>query len=382
MISRLDEAVLDDLEALEAGDPAGMLRAVASSAAQVREAATVTREVDLARLVEDGRPRAIVVAGMGGSGISGDVLAAVAGVGAPIPIVTHRGYGLPGWVGAGDLVIAVSCSGSTEETLAATDEAIRRGAGLLGVGALGSPLAQRAEQARAPFVPVTAGDRLPRAMLWALATPLLVVARELEVLSLPDATLEATAARLETVAVACRPDSEAFVNPAKTLALELADTLPMAWGSGPVTSVVAYRLAGQLAENAKLPAISGGLPEASHNQVVAFDGPYAGRGPDLVGDLFRDRVDEPEPSPRLRLVLLREGAEEHPQVRRRADASRELAGARGVPVTELVAEGESAYERLASLVGLIDYASVYLALALGIDPTPIAPISELKDRIG
>jgi glucose/mannose-6-phosphate isomerase len=154
-VTGLDEQLLDDVAALEAGDPSQMLRAVASSAAQIRMAVTSAAEAGLDAVRELGRPRAIVVAGMGGSGISGDVLVAVTGQASPVPLIVHRGYGLPGWVGAADLVVSVSCSGSTEETLSATDEAIRRGTPLVGVGRAGSPLARRCESARAPFVPVT-----------------------------------------------------------------------------------------------------------------------------------------------------------------------------------------------------------------------------------
>ena len=127
--------VLDDVAALEAGDPAGMLRAIASSAAQVRESALLAGEAGVARLAEDGRPRAVVVVGMGGSAIAGDVLAAVAGPALPVPVVVHRDFGLPGWVGPMDLVVAVSCSGETAETLSALEEAVRRGCRLLVVGA-------------------------------------------------------------------------------------------------------------------------------------------------------------------------------------------------------------------------------------------------------
>ena len=109
-----------------------MLRAVATSAAQVRASLTAVRETDLTRLAPDDRPRALVVAGMGGSGISGDVLAAVVGLGCPVPVVVHRGYGLPGWVGAADLAVAVSCSGTT------AGDAQRRGRGRPTRGAAGS----------------------------------------------------------------------------------------------------------------------------------------------------------------------------------------------------------------------------------------------------
>lgn len=367
---------LDDTAALEAADPGQMLRAIASSAAQVRQAATLCTEVGLARLADESRPRAVVVAGMGGSAAAGDVLAAVAGEGCPVPITVHRGHGLPGWVGAADLVAAVSSSGVTEETLSATDEAVRRGARLICIGAPGSPLAQRAEQSRAVYVPADPVGRRPRANLWALATPLVLAGEALGLLAAPPAAIEATAIMLESAAGRCRPSSDAFVNPAKSLALTLAGSLPVCWGSSPLTGLAARRLTTQLNENAKYPAIAGVLPEAGHNQVVAFDGPFAGGA--ATPDLFAERVSEPAPV-RLQLVLLREDAE-HPQVARRADTSVQLARQRGIVVTELRAEGRSAYERLASLLCLLDYASVYLGLLLGLDPSPIEAIDVLKEQ--
>jgi hypothetical protein len=87
--------LLDDVDALDAGDPAGMLPAVASSAAQVREAAVLAGEADLARLTEEGRPRAVVVCGSGSAATAGDLLAAVAGTSSPVPLLVHRGPGCP-----------------------------------------------------------------------------------------------------------------------------------------------------------------------------------------------------------------------------------------------------------------------------------------------
>ena len=117
-----DDLVLDDPQALEAADLGGMLRATADAGAQVRRALAATDPQALAAVAADGRPRAVVVAGMGGSGISGDVLAAVCGSGCPVLVTTVRDYTLPGWVGPLDLVIAVSCSGRTEETLSVATE--------------------------------------------------------------------------------------------------------------------------------------------------------------------------------------------------------------------------------------------------------------------
>jgi glucose/mannose-6-phosphate isomerase len=369
---------LDDVALLETADPSSMLRQVASSAAQVREAARVAAEAGLDRLTADGRPRAIVVTGMGGSGIAGEVLAAVAGQGCPVQVTTVHDYRLPGWVGAADLVIAVSCSGATEETLSAAEEAVRRGCRLLGVGGQGSPLARLAEQASAPFIEVRPSG-MPRSMLWGLSVPLVVAAARLGLFDMPGEAYEAAAAELERVAHLCRPDSEAFVNPAKALALDLSGTLPMIWGTSPLTGVAAARFACQLHENGKYPAIAGVLPEANHNQVVTFDGPFAAgpqatdlgqAGPALAG----------APAVPLRLILLRD-TQEHPQVARRREESARIAADRGIEVTELAASGDLPLERLASIVSLIDYASVYLAIANGIDPAPIAAIQELKARI-
>jgi glucose/mannose-6-phosphate isomerase len=395
---------LDNVALLEAADPAGMLRQVASSAAQVRESAQLAHEADLGEVIAAGRPRAVVVTGMGGSGIAGEVLAAVAGPGCPVQVTTVHDYRLPGWVGAADLVIAVSCSGATEETLSAAGEAVRRGCRLLGVGSKDSPLAAMAEQARAAFIPVKPVG-MPRSMLWGLSVPLVVVASRLGLFSMPPQGYEAAAAELERAAHQCRPDSEAFVNPAKGLALDLSGTLPMIWGTSPLAGVAASRFANQLHENGKYPAVCGVLPEANHNQVVVFDGPFArephgaAAGPDeglapgspddvlpglnggLAPGLGNGRAHEAQgPLVPLRLVLLRD-THEHPQVARRREESAKLAAQRGIEVSELTAVGDLPLERLASLVALIDYASVYLAIAGGIDPAPIAAIQELKARI-
>ena len=363
----LAEWRLDDPAEIEAADPGDMLRQVASSAAQVRSALLATQETEFGELAGAGRPRAIVVSGMGGSGIAGDVLAAVCGTGCPTQIVSAHGYQLPGWVSASDLVIAVSCSGSTEETLAAAEDGVRRGCRLVGVGGASSPLAGLAEQARAPFVPVRSAG-MPRSTLWGLSIPLIGVAARLGLCEAGPEAHEAAAAVLENISQRCRPDSDSFVNPAKGLALELAGTLPMIWGTSPLTGVAAYRFACQLNENAKHPAVQGVLPEANHNQVVAFDGPFAG-GRGGAG-----------PAVPLHLVTLAD-AREHPQMARRREASARLAAERGVGVTELAAAGDHPFERLASLIQIIDYATVYLGIALGYDPSPIAAIQELKASI-
>jgi glucose/mannose-6-phosphate isomerase len=365
---------LDDVDAVEAADPGQMLRAVASSAAQVREAVALTADAGL-ELLDRSRPRSLVTVGMGGSGIAGDILAAAVGPSCPVPVVPHRGFGLPGWVGAADVVLAVSCSGSTAETLSATEEAVRRGARVLGVAAEGSPLADLVHRGHGPCV-AAPGGRQPRASLWSLVVPLVLAADHLGLLGEPVA-VDVTADRLEQIAERCHPARDGLVNPAKELAYGLAGALTVVWGATPLTGAVAYRFACQLNENAKLPAVCGVLPEAAHNQIVPYDGPFA---PGVVRDIFADPdLDEPEPIG-IHQVLLREPDHEHDAVGRVADAVALMAAERGLRVTQVPAEGASRLERVASLVGLLDYASVYLGLLGGVDPTPVDAITALKAR--
>jgi glucose/mannose-6-phosphate isomerase len=369
---------LDDPEALAAADSGDRLRQVASAAAQLREAQLLTAEAAIDGIADGGRPRAVVVAGTGEAGIAGDMLTAVCGPGCPVPVTTLRGYRLPGWVGAADLVIAISGSGATEETISVAAEAARRGCRLLCVCRAGSPLADIAVQSGAPFVPVPPSWP-PGAALWGLAVPPLLAASALRVADVPAGLLETIAARLEEMSHRCRPASETFVNPGKQTATEIAGSIPMIWGASPLAGTVAYRFACQLARDAKYPAISGELPEVNQHQVMTFDGAFAARDED---DLFRDRVDEPAAgsAARLHLVIVRD-IDEHPHMARRREVSVELAGERGVPVSELVAEGEHPLERLAGLIAHADYASVYVALATGADPAPVATIQELEARI-
>lgn len=354
-----NEYLLDEPDEIEAADPGAMLRAVAGAPAQFREAMTAADDAGLERIAEDGRPRAVVVTGMGGSAIAGDVLGAVAGLGASVPILTHRGYGLPGWVGATDLVIAVSASGKTEETLSAAEEAVRRGCRIVTVGAEGSPLADLGARGRGPHV-VVPGGRVPRASFWALSVPVLVAGAHAGVVRVTTADLDATADLLDLLTERYKPAKESFLNPAKSLALSFAEPLAVVWGTSPLAGVAAYRAACQFNENSKRPCVYGALPEVNHNQVVPYD--------------------DAEAAERFRILFLRD-TEEHASVARRVEISQELARERGIAFDEVVAEGETPVARLASLVAAIDFTTTYLALLLGQDPTAMAPIDELKARL-
>jgi glucose/mannose-6-phosphate isomerase len=384
---------LDDPELVESGDPGGMLRQIASSAAQVRTVLRACDETDLSALRPDSRPRAIVTAGAGGSVFAGDTLAAICGPRSPVQVIGVSGYQLPGWVGAADLVIAVSRSGHTAEVLALATEAARRGCDLVGVGAPGSALQQITVSARGIFIPVTHSGPA-RCTPWSLAVPLLVIASRLGVARVDPAAYEATAVAMEDISHQCRPSSESFVNPAKSLALDLVGTLPLIWGASPLAATAARRFASQLAANAKYPSLAGVLPDVGHDQVAAFDGPFAPApepnfpaAEDFDDSSFDElsvedvtSLDEaPENQALLRLILLSDPAGEHTAVTRAREGAATLATARGIDVSEIAMDGAEPLLRLASAVHLLDYASVYLGIACGIDPLAIAAIKDLRD---
>jgi D-arabinose 5-phosphate isomerase GutQ len=375
---QIDESRLDDPEVLGDTDAAAMLRSVAGAGPQLREAAALAAEAHLHTLGEDGRPRALVVAGVGTAARTGDVLAAVAGSGCPVPVLSHRSAIVPGWVGAADVVIAVSASGKGPEALAAAEAAMHRGARLVAVGAADSPLQSMAERARAHFVPVPP-RRPARVSFWALCVPVLLAGRALGLANVTEADFAETAKRLDDDAERCRPLGEVFVNQGKSLAVELAGTIPVVWGTNRLASVAASRFADSLAANARYPAVAGALVEAGRGRVGLLDGPFGSMASGLE-DFFADRVDAGVGDTRLRLVLLRDDSES-PVAARRAEAVADLAAARGVGVSVVMAEGFSELERLASLVQIPDFASVYLALLHGIDPIAVPAVTELKERI-
>jgi hypothetical protein len=375
MTLTLDERLLDDPAALAAADSRGMLLALASAGAQLREAATLAREASVVAVADDGRPRAVVVAALGGSAAVGDLLTALAGPGAPVPVQAVSTNTLPGWVGPVDLVVAVSLSGRAEGPLAVAAEAARRGCRLLTVGAAGSPLAEVTARAHGIHVPTGRSVQSSRTGVWGLSVPVLLAAHALDLVDLTDAGLEETAAVLDDVAERARPSSETFVNPAKTLAVDLAGSVPRVLGEGPFAGTAAVRAATELARSARHPAVHGTLPDDATTVVATFDGPFARRDEDLFADPF----DAPEPpGSRVRLLLLRDDTVDA-ETRHVTDVVRETATASGVRVDDLAATGTHPLARVAGLIALTDFAAAYLALGAGLDPATSPHVADLRE---
>jgi len=214
----------------------------------------------------------------------------------------------------------------------------------------------------------------------------LLAARALGLLRINEADFAETATRLDADAERCRPGAESFVNPAKALALDLANSIPIVWGSSPLATVAARRVGDMLSANARYPVVAGALGEAGRGRVGLIDGVY-GALVEGERDIFADPDGGPEMT-RLRLLILRDGglADDDPAdgepvavEDRRADAVGELAQLRGVRCGVIQAEGASPLERLASLIAVPDFASVYLALAHGLDPSAVPAVEEMKE---
>jgi glucose/mannose-6-phosphate isomerase len=370
----IDDLLLDDIAGMTALDASHMLQAVASSGAQMREAVSVIDRAMLAEVSKGEQPRNLVIAGMGGSGVGGDVLKAVIGQSTPLPIISERSHSLSGWVGPMDVVVGVSCSGTTEETLSATAEAGRRGARVITIGASGSDLEKLSNSiAGAIHFAIDSKGRSPRASLWTHATPLLMVANALGIAHIDEKEFEIAADLMDELSVMNGPSIPLAENPAKGFALTCAESLPMVWGTGMIGATASARFMAQLAENAKIPAAHGELPEAGHNQFVAFDGVLAAGAP--ARDIFTDHdgaIDR-----RTHLFILRD-TKEHPAVEKRIGIVCKIASDRNVPVTLIQAQDGHPVSRLASLMIPTDWASVYAGLSLGIDPSQISTINQLK----
>jgi Bacterial phospho-glucose isomerase C-terminal SIS domain len=368
----LAEEVLDDLEMLRARDPRGLLPAVAGAGAQVRETARLTGEAGLERVTAGGRPRGLVIVARREGAVAAQVLRALLGPASPVTVDVVPGPDLPVWTGPSDIAVVATRTGAGRYAVTPAYEAARRGVTLLGIGAEDAPLRAACSTARAPYVPLPR-SRVRHTTLWSLLTPLLQLAVGLDLLSEEAADLEAVAAALDEVAAECGPARESFVNPAKTLALELLDALPVIAAEGPLAGTAATRIADQLATLAGLPVTTFRMPDQRVAACAVLRGPLAPEGGE--DDFFRDRAEDS--GRRLRLLTVRDadagehdgGGEREPRSAREAlsEALRSATTA-NVPVSGLAEHGEperhGRLPQLARQLAVADFTAVYLALAL------------------
>lgn len=302
--------------------------------------------------------RQILVCGMGGSGSTGDLLQAICPQSA-LPIWVNKSAELPAWVNAETLVIGVSYSGETAETLACIQAALARGAQIQ-VLASGGRLAALAQTHALNWVPLD-GGLPPRAalfdMLFALLGSLVQAKPLSELLGLSQADITGALPFLATLSQAwALEQASPLASMPYLLAQALLPASPLLWGNDSATACIAQRWKNQFSENAKTLASCSVLPELNHNEMVAMCAAYHSQS---------------------QLIYLTLGS-----VDALADrVSLEMVASQLAAVHTLRAEGQNHLERVVYLTCLADFVSVYLALLKETDPTPIAAINEFKRRI-
>jgi glucose/mannose-6-phosphate isomerase len=302
---------------------------------------------------------AVVVLGMGGSGMAGDVLAAVAASTVPVPVVVVKSYECPAFVGEGTLVFAVSASGNTEETIQAASDAAVAGARMVVVTG-GGELTRLATSWGAPLIGVPTDIPQPRAALGAMAMPLIVVLEDIGLFRGTtywiDAAIDQLKRRRDALAVAGDASAAADV------ARRIGATIPLIQGGGAVGATAAQRWRTQVNENAKAPAFASAQPELCHNEVCGW-GQHS--------DLTRRSLTT--------VALRHEG--EHPQVSRRFELTSAVLEGEVADQIEVWAEGDGDLAQLFDLILFGDYVSLWMAAEAGIDPGPVDVLVDLKRRL-
>jgi glucose/mannose-6-phosphate isomerase len=307
---------------------------------------------------EYGRAGQILVLGMGGSAIGGDLVRTLAEDQASAPFLVCRDYRVPGFVGPDTLAIASSYSGGTEETLAATQDALDRGARVIAI-TTGGRIARLAQERGFPALRFQY-EAQPRAAVGFSFGLLLGLLAKLGYLDEGRLGMDEAVQMAESLPVVLGPEVPAESNPAKQLALRIQGNLPVVYGAG-LLSEVARRWKGQFNENSKSWAFFEQLPELNHNAVVGYENPA-----DLAGRLY---------------VLLLSSSTYHPRVAARVRITAQILGQRGVPHEVVEARGSTPAAQLVHSLLTGDYASYYLSLLYDTDPTPVRTIDFLKNEL-
>lgn len=330
-----DDSRLDDPGALAAFDP--QLRHLAGAGARLRVEAS-TAEEPLSLLDVSSRPRAVIALGP-----EARLLRAVLEPVAPVPFVAWPRAGLPGWVGPLDVVVVLAPGQHDEAVRAAVHEAERRGSQLILACPPRSPLTELVGR-RSTVLPMTTGDELAAA---------LVVLEALHRLGLgPAVPVRQVADAVDEVAERCSPHADVAANPAKDLALGLAEAQPLVWGGSTLAARVSRRVAEAVRRSAGVAALAA---DAEHLLPVMEA--------TLLRDPFADPFEEQAAPPRPVLLVIDDGQEDDLE----AGEHRELvaaADARDLRVCTISHERGTDVERYAVTLQQGRYAALYLALGL------------------
>ncbi|MGI8662921.1 MAG: SIS domain-containing protein [Acidimicrobiales bacterium] len=316
--------------------------------------AAITAADGLAGLPEHDDVENVVVLGMGGSGIAGDLMAAVAGPFMATPVVVTKGYEPPNFVGPRTLCFALSFSGNTEETVEAAGIAAAAGARMVVVAA-GGELAALADEWGAPLIGLPGNIPMPRVALAALAIPTLAVLEDVGLFPGARQWAQRAAEQLKVR----RDELAKEESSATALARRIGRTMPLVYGGGGLGAVAALRWKNQVVENAKAPAFHAELPELMHNDICGWG---------QHGDITRQVMT---------VISLRHD-QEHPQLARRFELVREWTEEAVAGIEEVTAAGDGPLAQLFDLMFQGDVTSLHMAYQAGVDPGPIPVLDAIK----
>lgn len=316
----------------------------------------IGRNTDLKNLKRD-KFKNIILAGMGGSAIGGDLLKSFLQDEPSILFDIHRNYGLPWYASKDSFVICSSYSGNTEETLSAYEAALAKSCNIFCI-TTGGELSRRAKRDGKPVVIIPSG-LMPRAALGYSFAPLLIIFGRLGLCRDYGFELEQTAEKMSRWGN--RYQFESAENEAYDLALRLAGKIVIIYSGSDRMDVVGHRFKGQICENAKQLAFCNIFPESNHGELVGWE---------LSASFWESMV----------VVILRD-KDDHKQIAHCMDIVSNIISEKNVEVIELHTKGDDLLPRLFSLIQLADYTSFYMALINEVDPTPIRVIDYLKEKM-
>jgi glucose/mannose-6-phosphate isomerase len=332
-----------------------MLSRCMNTADYCNEAVQLAGQIALPRRVQ---PRRLMIVGMGGSSIGGELLRDWLRDELSIPIDVCNDYALPAYVDEDTLVFAVSYSGNTQETLSAFIDALRRECTTVSITS-GGRLLSFSRKLQLPHL-VIPSHLPPRVALPYTFCPLPIILSRLGVLSDVHAEIEDAIRQLTKVMAHNAPEIPAAENRAKTLALDVNGTVPIVYGFREY-GAVAHRWKTQFNENSKVPSSFNVFPELNHNETVGWE------ASDVLTKTFS-------------VILLRD-RDEPPQIRHRIEATKVHALKKARQILEIYASGKTKLAKMLSVLYIGDLTSVYLALLRGVDPTPVRTIDVIKAEV-
>ncbi len=297
----------------------------------------------------------VVVAGMGGSAIGGDVARLLCKNELKVPMVVSRNYTLPGWVNENTLVICSSYSGNTEETLAAFEHARVKGAQIVGIST-GGTLSEKMAEFELDLVTIPGGLQ-PRAALAFSLVPMLFLMKQTGLIGSETMDqLPGAASFIASIRDGYGKQSED--NPTYSLAQRIYKTIPVIYGETDAAGTLAVRFKGQLNENAKMLAYCNELPEMNHNEIVGFK-----NNQDILNHIS---------------IIWLKDEKDHPRTAVRQESSQEIIYDLCANHEVVSAVGDSVATRFLHLIHYGDWVSYWCAILHQTDPTPVKKIDRLK----